>query len=222
MKKNILILAAALLFSVVCAQGAVTLTFNDNNGVPNAGTYLPGATVSFDIMLSISSQPPLNVAGFSLWFETAAANSGLFAISAIPNHTGSPFDQVTAFPTDFPAPLTTANSTHAGFAQNIGATDLGASSGANQVTPGTYFLETITFTISGAITPGVYTLMNTSALTGQPPGKQSRVIDGSFNAFDIASAVYTITIAVPEPATVSFLVLGAAFALGGYRARRKS
>ena len=69
------------------------------------------STFSFDITLSITSQPPNNVAGFSLWFETAAANSGLFAITALPNHTGSLFDQVTGSSGDFPAALTTTNST---------------------------------------------------------------------------------------------------------------
>jgi PEP-CTERM motif len=220
MKKAFLILTASLLLSASWALADITLSFDDHTGTANAGTYAPGATFSFDIMLSITSQPPNNVAGFSLWFETAAANSGLFTITALPNHTGSPFSQVTGDSGDFPAALTTANSTHSGFAQNAAVTDLGATSGTNQVTPGTYFLETITFSISGAITPGTYTLMNTSASTGQPLGKRSVVNDGSFNTFDIASSTYTITI-VPEPATLSLVVLGALGTTGLIFLRRK-
>ncbi len=49
--------------------------------------------------------------------------------------------------------------------------------------------------------------MNTSAFTGQPPGKRSVVNDGSGNTFDLASSIYTITI-VPEPATWAFVALG--------------
>jgi hypothetical protein len=223
MKKAFLIVTASLLLSASWAAAAITLTFDDHNGAANAGTYAPGATFTFDIMLSVTSQPPANVAGFSLWFETAAANSGLFTISALPSHTGSPFSQVTGDSGDFPAALTTANSTHAGFAQNAAVTDLGATSGTNQVVPGTYFLETISFTISGAITPGTYTLMNTSASTGQPLGKRSVINDGSFNTFDIGSSTYTITI-VPEPATLSLIALGGLGALGLnlIRAKRKS
>jgi hypothetical protein len=220
MKKTFLVLSASLLLSASWAVAAITLSFDDHSGTANAGTYTPGSTFSFDITLSITSQPPNNVAGFSLWFETAAANSGLFAITVLPVHTGSPFSQVTGDPGDFPAALTTANSTHAGFAQNAAVTDLGATSGTNQVTPGTYFLETITFSISGAIAPGTYTLMNTSALTGQPLGKRSVVNDGAFNTFDIASSIYTITI-VPEPGTLALCFAGGMSILVAYQ-RRKS
>jgi hypothetical protein len=220
MKKAFLILTASLLLSASWAGAAITLTFDDHNGTANAGTYAPGSTFTFDIMLSVTSQPPANVAGFSLWFETAAANSGLFTISALPSHTGSPFSQVTGDSGDFPAALTTANSTHAGFAQNAAVTDLGATSGTNQVVPGTYFLETISFTISGAITPGTYTLMNTSASTGQPLGKRSVINDGSFNTFDIGSSTYTITI-VPEPSTLALCVAGGMSILVAWQ-RRKS
>jgi hypothetical protein len=220
MKKAILVLSASLLLSASWAMADITLSFDDHSGTANAGTYAPGATFTFDIMLSITSQPPNNVAGFSLWFETAAANTGLFSITALPSHTGSPFTQVTGDSGDFPAALTTANSTHAGFAQNAAVTDLGATSSSNQITPGTYFLETISFTISGAIAPGTYTLMNTSASTGQPLGKRSVVNDGSFNTFDIGSSTYTITI-VPEPATWSLVALGGFIATGLTFLRRK-
>lgn len=188
-----------------------TLTFNDNSATPNA-VNLPftgsSQTFSFEITLNIASQPPSNVAGYSLWFETAAMNAGLFTITMLPNYSGSPFAQATADSGDFPAPLTTADSTHAGFAQHSAVTDLGATSGTNQTTPGTYFLGKIIFSISGTAAPGTYTLMNTSGLTGQPPGKRSVVNDGTGNTFDLASSSYTVTI-VPEPATWSFFAIGA-------------
>ncbi len=224
MKKPILLLAGSLLLSLGSASAQNTLTFDDHSGTPNAVTLpFTGSTqtFSFDITLNIASQPPNNVAGFSLWFETAAANSGLFSIAMLPDHTSSPFTQVTGDPADFPATLTTADSTHSGFAQHSAVTDLGATSGANQTTPGTYFLCNITFSISGAAQPGTYTLMNTSAFTGQPPGKRSVVNEGGGSTFDIASSTYTVTI-VPEPATWSFIVLGALGLVGLNRVRTRS
>ena len=43
-----------------------------------------------------------------------------------------------ADPADFPAPLTTGDSTHSGFAQHSALTDLGATSGTDQTTPASH------------------------------------------------------------------------------------
>lgn len=223
MKKALLHVAASLLLTANCVFAQNTLTFDDHSGTPNAVT-LPftgsSQTFSFDITLNIASQPPNNLAGFSLWFETAAANSDLFSITMLPDHSGSSFTQVTAGAGDFPATLTVGNSTHSGFAQHAAVTDLGATSGTNQTTPGAYFLANISFSISGAAQPGTYTLMNTSAFTGQPLGKRSVVNDASGATFDLASSTYSVTI-VPEPQTWSFVLLGGLLGLAANHFRKR-
>lgn len=67
------------------AMGANTLVFNDGNAGDlglAGGTYARGGTVTFAIDINVSSQPPNDLAGLSIWFQTAAANSGLFTITA--------------------------------------------------------------------------------------------------------------------------------------------
>lgn len=218
MKKSLLPLILSSLLSASGALAQITLSFNDNSGTPNAGTYMPGATFSFDITLSVASNIPNGIAGYSLWFETAAANSDLFVIPTIPNYSGSPFDSPTPFSSDFPQPLTSSGSQHMGFAEN--QVDLGAIAGVNQPTPGSYFLQNISFTISNAIAPGTYTIMSTSAETGHPAGRRSIVDDGSGNTFDISPSTYTITV-IPEPATWTLLTLGALVCTGSSVLRRR-
>lgn len=198
----------ALLLGASTALSQVTLTFNDNNGDPTSGTYTPGSTFSFDITLNGANTVTNGVGGYSLWFETSSTNSGLFVITMQPNYTGSPFGAAASFSTDFPDTLTSAGSQHAGFAEN--QIDLGASAGTNQ-NGASIFLQNITFSISNAITPGTYTIMNTSAFTGHPPGRRSIVDDGMGtmgSTTDIASSTYTLNV-VPEPSTWAMLGVGA-------------
>ena len=71
--KKIIVLIALQILSVagMCSAQSATqfLTFNDNNGVPDAGTYNPNDSFSFDIFLTFSGY---NASGLSFWFETTA------------------------------------------------------------------------------------------------------------------------------------------------------
>ena len=206
LKKTLLISATSLLFGASWAMAANTLTFNNGTGTPALSSNLtPGSSFSFDISLNISSQPPNDARGYSLWFETAAANNNSFTITAN-NNNGSPFGAPSWSFTD-PAGrfvLTTTDSQHTGFAEE--AEDMGATTAGSLTTPGTYFLEHITFTLSNSIAPGTYTIMSTSAASGHPPGRISEVNDSGAQTYDIQPATYTITV-VPEPATCWLLAL---------------
>src|SRR3954468_5027819 len=96
MKKHILIAAAALVSASVLpfevsAQTA-TFSYNDGNGVPNAGSFTPGSSFTFSIQLAFA--PAGNVAnleGLSYWFEQQNPNAPFnFAITNR-NVTGSQF-----------------------------------------------------------------------------------------------------------------------------------
>src|SRR4051794_27158732 len=96
MKKYLLAAIAALTcsfagLSTASAQTAL-FTYNDGNGVPNAGTYNPTNSFTISIMLAFvpgGSVP--NIEGLSYWFEQQNP-SGPFNFSITNrNLTGSPF-----------------------------------------------------------------------------------------------------------------------------------
>ena len=76
---------------------------------------------------------------------------------------------------------------------------------------GSYFISTLTLSISGAIAPGVYHIFFDS---------RTIVADGAFNDHQVTANQFTITV-VPEPATTGLAVLGGVMLLGFvWRARR--
>ena len=84
--------------------------------------------------------------------------------------------------------------------------DLGAtvpSPDVNAVPPGTYFIETLSVSLTG-LAPGTYILRSTAS---SPRSSIVGSFDGTtFTDHDLPNATYTITI-VPEPSTLALLVI---------------
>jgi len=216
MKKTFLILCSlADLTSAAFAQ--VTMT-----AAPSSQTVAAGGTFNVQISLSVTGTTPANVAGFNLWIETVAANSGFFAVSgAVSNVSGW---NTPAGATSFPETLTSTGSTHAGFAQNthsLGFVDTSGGANAHATPFSGLLLETLSFSIAGNTPNGTYNFNSTSA-TSDP--RTSSVNDSVGASFDVNTpATFSVTI-VPEPSTWAMMVVGGIvlFGLTSLRMRRNS
>jgi hypothetical protein len=173
--------------SVANAQTALFI-YDDHAGVPNAGTYTPGSSFTFDISLTFAPGGSVaNLAGLSYWFQQINPSLAPFPFSiSLRDATGSPFTFLQTPGLTYPQNLNPSN-----------ANDLGASTQSGTgVNAGTYFIATITVSIPlNAPTTGTFTLSNT--LTG---GKTSIITDDLGHTFAIPEADYVVTM-VPEPAT---------------------
>lgn len=197
------------------AFGSAMISFTDNVGTANAGSYNSTSAFSFDVYLSFTT-PPASVRGYSLWLEVPTALAPYITI------TGETYFTFT-LATDSSATKTFTDSAgadsgyltdkSAGFSGDLGA----VTSDGSAVAPGAYKVANITFSLSGA-PAGIYTLQSTIASP-----KTSEATEGvTFADFNFAQSQYTITV-VPEPATLSLLGLGAlgSFGLTALRARRR-
>ena len=197
--KKISVLSAICVLALTAIVPAQTptqfLTFNDNNGVPDAGTYNPNDSFSFDIFLTFSGY---NSTGLSLWFETtadAAPNivvTGYMLGTTFTNHNGH----------HFPAPFTLLQSN--GWYTNPNPSDLGSDLPAPETAPpGTYLIENLSVSLTG-LSPGIY-ILQSDATGGH--ASEATSFDGTHLASNfLPSTTYTITV-VPEPSTLALLVL---------------
>src|SRR3984893_4714942 len=196
MKRHLLVAIALVLSSLGAAKAQTALfIYNDNSGVPNAGTYTPGSSFTFSINLAFTPGGSIaNLDGLSYWFtQGSPASPTPFAIT-LRDVTGSQFTDLQTDPLTYPQNLNPTN-----------ANDLGAAIPVNQsaVGAGTYFVANITVSIPlNAPTTGTFVISNTTS-----GGKTSVISDSFGHTFAIPEADYTITM-IPEPATWLTPVLG--------------
>jgi hypothetical protein len=149
------------------------------------------------------------VSGFSVWFETSAANNSFFTITS---RTLSTFTDPNTPGITLPQAIVAGGN----------ANDLGGT-GSTQVTNASYLVMSITIAINASTPAGTYTIATTTT-NSNPIDHHNRSVanDASFVAHPIAATLYTITV-VPEPATLSLLGLGSlgSFGLTMLRARRR-
>ena len=197
MKKQLLAAVAVIgcLFGAMSMASGQTATFiyNDGNGVPDAGTYIPGDSFTFSISLTFAPGGTIaNLEGLSYWFQQKTPGGGPFIASiTLRDVTGSPG----------PSPFSDLQTPGLTYPQNLNpsnANDLGGAlpSGNPALGVGNYFVANITIQISGAA-PNTGTFVLSQTLSG---GKTSVIADSSGNTFAIPEVDYTITM-VPEPGT---------------------
>jgi PEP-CTERM motif len=215
MKKTILYALIPLVMATSAAFGTVTLSFNDNSGTANAGTYNSTSTFSFDVSLTFTT-PPTSSPGISYWFEVPTALAPFLSITS-----ESYFTFTIGTDGELPKTFTDSSGADAGFMSDKSATqagDLGATTTGTAPVAGTYMIATISFSLSGA-PAGTYTLKTTDLSP-----KVSELSGSDFSDNPLSSQANYIITVVPEPGTLSLLGLGGLGSLGLtiLRARRRS
>ena len=215
MKKTLLLVIVTALFVAGANAGTLpsslirphgtsqSLSFDDlglGGGGANSGTYAPGQTFSFDVLLTFAGY---NGAGLSYWLETNTAFAGSLTITS------------TTYGTTFPDPtnrtqplcsLIQRRVLSAGFSTET--RDFGSTINDfnNPPGPGTYFVNHITFTIAAGAPMGSFILQSTVT---NPHTSENTSFDGTtFADNNLPAAQYMITI-VPEPTTLALLGLTA-------------
>ena len=192
---------------IASAQTAV-FGFDDHNGAPDSGTYMPGDSFTFSITLTFAPGGTVqNLDGLSYWFQQQSPVAPFYFSITNRDDTGSMFTDLQTPGLVYPQSLTPANDK-----------DLGAFLPGSGIGAGAYFIANLTIKIDPSAAPGVYQIENTT--TG---GKTSIITDDQGHTFPIPQDVYTITV-LPEPSSVALSAFGfslvAGFVRGRFRPRR--
>lgn len=232
MKKLFSLISAALFVPVSYAIADLAVTFNDQNGTPNAVSLSSSGApqeFSFDVFLSYTNtgSPAVpNVAAIDYWLHASGNADSFFSIvtrSFTDSIAGSPTFGTTSSwsdPTQNPdgdaLPANGAN-----------VHDIGGStpSAMGIPAPQTFaFVATLTLQIAGNTPPGTYSI----SLGSSPGGVVAQVSDDAIvpNVYPIplnADNTYTITV-IPEPSTAALIALVAliAFSLRTRRHERRT
>ncbi|MEO7723100.1 MAG: PEP-CTERM sorting domain-containing protein [Chthoniobacterales bacterium] len=221
MKKQFLTAFCLALLSTLAFGQTQTISFNDNNGTPNVGTYNPTDTFVLDVNLTLSgyNAAGLQAVGLSYFLQTETSLAPFISITSITYFTFTDSSQPST-PKIFDDPA----GANPGFLTarfndgvNMDQGDLGATTNTftENRSDGTYLITQLGFSLSGA-PAGTFTLATT---TISP--KMSQVTDQFFNgAHPIPQSDYTITV-VPEPSTWSMLILGGLGTVGLVALRRR-
>jgi hypothetical protein len=217
MKKSFLILAAIVSLATFQAFGQ-TISVNGTSATGSAGS-----TFTLTLSLTVSGTNTIgNVESVNMLLRTLNG-SAFFTLGTI-----TPISPFTLANNGAASTFNTSgDAANSGFTVSNPSIDEGANAPAVSAAPvagtgtTTFNFETIQFISSGSTPAGVYHFSTTLGGIGDAQGSW---VDNSNNAtFDINSAPdFTITIAaVPEPATLSLVGLGALGALGMTILRRR-
>jgi hypothetical protein len=234
MKKIILTLVVTSLLaitSVPAAINSVILSFNDNNGTPDALTSNVGTfnfSVNVFLTFTTDGSNPNMLQGLSYWLETENGAASHITLTSETYFTIT--NQTDPGPNKVFNQSGAANGADPGFMAshdsvanpNTGTVDTGDLGGTFPPhSQGTFQVATLNFSVSG-LGFGTWHL-ETTHLQGLTSEATNNATDPNMRDSTIPQAFYTITV-VPEPGTLSLLGLGAlgSFGLTALRARRKA